>query len=193
MSKIFFTADLHFNHANIIRYSNRPFLRKSDLDNNGEWISDKVKFKRCKEMNRELIRRWNNVVSKDDVVYHVGDFAFGSNYKKFISKLNGNIVFFKGNHDNQLETCLKSAFLEFGGKVIFVRHEPPIQFQEMTLEQRIIENCDFMICGHVHDRWKYKVIYGKPIINVGVDVWNLKPVTSLEILKLYYKIVKNID
>ena len=43
--KTFFIADTHFNHDNIIRYCNRPFVT-------------------CKEMDRQLIEKWNKVVKK---------------------------------------------------------------------------------------------------------------------------------
>ena len=52
-------SDTHFNHANIIQYCDRPF---ADVE----------------QMNKELIKRWNNTVAKDDIVYQLGDFAFGS-------------------------------------------------------------------------------------------------------------------
>ena len=39
MGKIFFTGDLHFGHANVIAFDNRP-------------------FKTVEEMDAELIRRW---------------------------------------------------------------------------------------------------------------------------------------
>jgi calcineurin-like phosphoesterase family protein len=47
-----------FFHRNIIQYSNRPF----------ESVED---------MNEQMIQRWNKQVKKDDIVYHLGDFAFG--------------------------------------------------------------------------------------------------------------------
>ena len=48
MGKIFFTGDLHFGHANVIAFDNRP-------------------FKTVEEMDAELIRRWNNKVGKGDL------------------------------------------------------------------------------------------------------------------------------
>ncbi len=48
---IFLSADHHFSHANIIRYTDRPF---ADVE----------------EMDLELVRRWNEVVSKDDTVFY---------------------------------------------------------------------------------------------------------------------------
>ena len=52
----FFTADTHFGHANIIKYTNRPFDSPNHMDD-------------------ILIANWNAVVGPDDEVYHLGDFA----------------------------------------------------------------------------------------------------------------------
>ena len=54
MGEIFFTGDLHFGHANVIAFDNRP-------------------FESVEEMDAELIRRWNNKVGKGDLTYVLGD------------------------------------------------------------------------------------------------------------------------
>src|SRR5690606_2613015 len=38
----------------------------------------------------------------------------------------------------------------------------------------------WLICGHVHQNWKFK----EKMINVGVDVWDFKPVSIDEIKKV---------
>ena len=53
----FFTGDQHFDHANIIRFCNRPFTS-------------------VEEMNETIIENWNSIVSNKDDVYCLGDFAF---------------------------------------------------------------------------------------------------------------------
>jgi len=82
---IWFTADHHFNHANIIKYCNRPF---SSVD----------------EMNNELVRRWNEVIKPDDTVYHLGDFTLEGveTFYKFFMQLNGKILIIPGGHDYRL-------------------------------------------------------------------------------------------
>ncbi len=84
--KIFFCSDTHISHINILKYVNRPF---ADIH----------------EMNRELVRRWNSVVSADDTVYHLGDVAFGSvkTAEEVLFSLNGKIVLVAGNHDRRLK------------------------------------------------------------------------------------------
>lgn len=53
---IYYTADLHFGHANIIKLCHRPFAS-------------------IEEMDEKLIEKWNNKVKNGDTVYIVGDFA----------------------------------------------------------------------------------------------------------------------
>lgn len=162
--KVYFTADLHLNHANIIKYAHRP-------------------FKNISHMNREIIKRWNKKVNKDDLVYHVGDFCFKgqTNARMFEEKLNGNIVHIFGNHDrnNGVKTYIEKCMMYFGGKEVFVQHRPP----------EIVVFSDFSICGHVHNSWLYKVMDDNHIvINVGVDMHNYEPISTISLLKLYNKI-----
>ena len=82
MSKIFITSDTHFSHKNIIKYCNRPFSS-------------------VEEMNSVLTDNWNSIVSKDDLVIHLGDFSFGrtiESIKNHLDKLNGNKILILGNH-----------------------------------------------------------------------------------------------
>ncbi|CAB4196743.1 COG4186 Predicted phosphoesterase or phosphohydrolase [uncultured Caudovirales phage] len=82
----FFTSDLHINHFNIIKYTNRPFTS-------------------TKEMDEALIDNWNAVVKPGDTVYNLGDFGFGSaDYLISVNKrLNGHKHFVWGNHDKELQ------------------------------------------------------------------------------------------
>lgn len=82
MSRIFLTSDLHLGHDNIIEYSNRP-------------------FDSLEEMHEVIIDRWNTVVSKDDTVFVLGDYAMGdraTELSKLLS-LNGTKILVNGNHD----------------------------------------------------------------------------------------------
>lgn len=80
MSSIFFTSDSHFGHNNVIKYCNRPFSSIGEMD-------------------EKLISEWNNTVSKNDTVYHLGDFTFGD-HKPYLNRLNGkNKYLILGNHD----------------------------------------------------------------------------------------------
>jgi calcineurin-like phosphoesterase family protein len=193
MTQVFFTSDCHFDHANIIKFCDRPFWRNNDLVGEGKiasrvWVSDKRKIECCQWMNETLVKKWNSKVKNEDIIYHIGDFAFkgSNNTRKWEEKLNGSIVHIQGNHDlnNGVKTFIVKCIMEFGNKSILVQHHPPHTIQEIP------EWCDFVLCGHVHDKWKHKVIEGIPIINVGVDVWDFEPVSVESILK-YFHLVKN--
>jgi calcineurin-like phosphoesterase family protein len=82
----FITSDTHFGHANIIKYSNRPFSS-------------------VQEMDEELIARWNAKVPKNAVVYHLGDFAFAPSGRihEILRQLNGRIRLLWGNHDKSIK------------------------------------------------------------------------------------------
>ena len=79
---IWFTADQHFDHKNIIRLCGRP-------------------FNSVEEMNDTLVQNWNNVVANDDTIYVLGDFAW-KNPSPYIEELNGNTAFIIGGHDKKL-------------------------------------------------------------------------------------------
>ena len=80
--KVFFTSDTHFNHANILKFCDRP-------------------FKNVEEMNETIIVNWNKVIGKDDTVFHLGDFCLGGSaeWTKILDRLNGKIHLIVGNHD----------------------------------------------------------------------------------------------
>ena len=69
---IFYIADWHYNHANILAYDNRP-------------------FKTVEEMNTALVERWNSVVTPTDTVYVLGDMFWGGEAKA-VSVLDSSLA-----------------------------------------------------------------------------------------------------
>ncbi|WP_363325343.1 metallophosphoesterase [uncultured Methylobacterium sp.] len=83
MTKTLFTADLHLNHAGVIRMSNRPFADVA-------------------EMNEAIIDAWNSRVRPGDAVWFLGDFAMGASpaeCQAFFGRLHGIKHLVRGNHD----------------------------------------------------------------------------------------------
>jgi len=140
-----------------------------------------------------LIRRWNERVKPEDIVYHLGDFCFRRTkyvvdgeemkykeevtrgYEYYASQLNGKIILIKGNHDSRKDTgsLLTSATINYGGIDWFLQHEPVARFK-------------FNMHGHVHNLWKVKRQGPSILVNVGVDVWDFYPVSISEILEAIY-------
>jgi calcineurin-like phosphoesterase family protein len=85
MSKIWFSADLHFNHKNIIAHAHRS-------------------FRNVDEMNEQIIDNWNRLIQQDDMVYLLGDVSWSSRTKTvpLIYRLKGRIFLIRGNHDNDI-------------------------------------------------------------------------------------------
>lgn len=156
----FITSDLHLGHEKIISYCERP-------------------FKHIDEMDDALIDNWNSVVNWDDTVLHVGDFSFG-NSQNYINRLNGNIIFIKGNHDDVNLTRIENLHFNYGGLNIFMVHDPALAFISPTKH---------IICGHIHNLFKElkQKKSNKHIINAGTDVWNYTPVNIDTIIKLFNK------
>lgn len=184
MQKIFFTADTHFGHENVIQFDKRPFASADEMD-------------------EEMIRRWNNKVGKGDLVYVLGDMIWKSitNYAEpLIKSLNGQIILIKGNHDqfikngkakkalagikdyddivvtledgNKRRCILSHYFMPFynGHRYqTILLHGHSHSSEESNIEQEIAKN--------LNERGFQNEIY-----NVGCMHWNYEPVTLDEIL-----------
>jgi calcineurin-like phosphoesterase family protein len=51
------------------------------------------------EMDEEMVKRWNETVKPTDKVYHLGDVVINRKSLSIMSRLNGDKVLIRGNHD----------------------------------------------------------------------------------------------
>ena len=170
---VFFTADTHFYHQNILRYCRRP-------------------FKSVEEMNRKLIKNWNSVVGPDDYVFHLGDFCFAGSdkWKEIVSQLNGHIVLVKGNHDHMskpMELMFEHVSYEMSIEVdktrVYLNHYPFLTYAGPYKKAPIIQ-----LFGHVHsgkhmtgkDKGRTKLLFSTQY-DVGVDNNNYTPISWKQI------------
>ena len=83
MGNIWFTADLHLGHANIIRYCSRP-------------------FEGAAEMDATLLGAINHSVQPGDTLWILGDFSCRgrspAHYREQINCRDVRLIL--GNHDN---------------------------------------------------------------------------------------------
>lgn len=158
---LFVTSDQHWGHKNIVLYCKRP-------------------FKSVEEMNQTMIERWNSVVSDNDTVLHLGDFALNLTTiqtQRLRDKLNGDIILVPGNHDystrlRDANIFILDSFFSEGvtiniGNLIF-SHRPLLNIPGSFVN----------VHGHIHD----KPSYGK-YLNVCVDVTNYTPLSFKEVKK----------
>jgi len=187
-SNLYFTADTHFFHENIIKYTKRPFFS-------------------VEEMNLTL----KNGISltNQDTLIHLGDFIHKKltfvelEYFNFIKKHKKNILII-GNHDKSItnlkllfDELYKNHYINYKGIKIELIHHPDLQNGD----------ADLTLCGHVHNNWLYKLpgesyeflrkgrgfdkeryVFKVPTINLGVELWNYKAIPIEKIISLYYKI-----
>jgi calcineurin-like phosphoesterase family protein len=177
--KTFFTSDTHFFHSRIIQYCLRPF---ADVN----------------EMNETLIANWNNVVTPDDVVYHLGDFAFGdaNGVDQVMRRLNfKHFHFVKGNHDKPFCDWYHSnkddTYLA-----------PKVSLYQSHLETKI-EGHKFTLCHYAMRIWNESHrgalhLYGhshgtlpddcnSKSFDVGVDCHDFAPISLERVLHLMSK------
>lgn len=130
MTKIYITADQHFFHGNIIKYCNRP-------------------FDSYQEMNEVMIKKWNEVVGKNDIVIHLGDFAFRNKASLIRPRLNGIIILIRGNHDLNLKN--EDGFIIVEGTLSigdFILSHRPLLKGEIPVGKT-------NVFGHIHHQPAY--------------------------------------
>jgi len=87
MPAVFLTSDTHFGHAGVCHFTREDGVTKLRPWNDPD------------EMDEEMIRRWNDRVRPSDKVYHLGDVVINRRALKTLSRLNGDKVLIRGNHD----------------------------------------------------------------------------------------------
>lgn len=142
MGKKFYISDWHYGHKNVLGFDNRPFTS-------------------IEQMNEELIRRWNSVVSAGDLVYILGD-MFWCTPKiaaPIMEQLNGQKVLVKGNHDRWHDSKFDKLFVKID------------EYMEIEDEGRKVVLCHYPIpCfknhfygwihlyGHVHNSFEWNMM-----------------------------------
>lgn len=180
LSNVFFTADLHFHHKNILKHCPKRGevggFDPEDVEAHDKW----------------LIEKWNSTIGKKDIVYILGDFAFGPSecVKKLLGKLNGQKFLILGNHDKSSDhlngyfkqiTQMKSVTFKKSNYdfldedfMVFMCHYPMITWPN--------KHYGCVEChGHCHNRLtEYNEESPDLRIDIGIDngfkLWSLKDI-----------------
>lgn len=169
---IYFTSDLHFNH-------NKPFLYEARG------------FSCVEDMNEAIVRNWNSIVGKDDIVFCLGDLCFGytenNNNLDLIKSLNGHIALILGNHDTEnkikyYQECPNIDIITFGYRVKYKKRNFYLSHYPMLTANRGKEKPTWCISGHTHNTEKFDK--NLPLnYCVCLDAHNLYPVSIKEVFK----------
>lgn len=161
-----YTADTHFGHENVIGFCGRP-------------------FKNASQMDATLIENLKAHVTPDDDLWILGDFAFGPKAKEssyltdIFEQLPGaRIHLIVGNHDQAPTLALP---WDSTAHIAEVRDGIKSQANTLCHYPMITWNHSrrqaLQLFGHVHNNW----LGSRNSVNVGVDVWDFKPVRFRDI------------
>lgn len=183
LDKLFFTSDSHFLHERILEFCHRPFESNE-------------------HQTEELIRRWNEVVPEDGIVFHLGDLCWTGNIDfiaRLNERLNGSINLVYGNHDmtNRLDReVIKNIFKSYGGNTmdiasILVRNDNNKQLICCHYPMLYWPTNTIMLHGHVHSgptsTASDKMTFHPMRYDVGVDANNYKPISYIELMNIIEK------
>jgi calcineurin-like phosphoesterase family protein len=125
--KTFITSDLHFGHANIMKFCPDTRARfKNDVA----------------YMNEAMVREWNEIVGPEDLTYILGDVAFCNVQKAtaFLRRMNGRKILIVGNHDKKLvqdksfctefESVQEYLDINYAGNKVVMFHYPIFEWDQ---------------------------------------------------------------
>ena len=100
MPSVFLVSDTHFGHAGVCR-----FTRNDGVTKLRPWTDPD-------EMDEAMVKAWNEKVKLTDKVYHLGDVVINRKSLSIMSRLNGDKVLIRGNHDIFKDTDYREHFRE---------------------------------------------------------------------------------
>ena len=145
-------------------------------------------FKDVDEMTQHIINSWNSVVGKEDLVYHLGNFAWDpKTAQDAISQLNGQIWFIMGEHDAPIAELWSKKMLPSNCKV--ERQIMPLELMQTTLSYWPLRDWPrradgfWSVIGHPDKT--YKSDPKQKVINVSTDLWKFKPQELPKLLGIF--------
>jgi calcineurin-like phosphoesterase family protein len=170
-------SDTHFGHANVIKYSERPFASADEMD-------------------AALIAGHNAVVGPSQTVLWVGDVSFHGldRTREILAALHGRKILVRGNHDRSAAQMARLGFdlvadaltLNLDGRLVRVSHLPYRGMDSREVATRSEGDSrrekglpvwerrgadEWLLHGHTHSRVKRS----GQAIHVGVDAWGYRP------------------
>jgi len=132
------------------------------------------------EMNKVLLKNWNDTVCFNDIVYFLGDISYGESAEDmdyWLKRLSGNIVFIKGDEDisENVEFLLDYVTVDIGNKHFCLVHNPtdaPEDFDGWIIHAH----------NYSHDFEKQPFVdRERKTINISLEATDYRPIEFAEI------------
>jgi calcineurin-like phosphoesterase family protein len=136
MPNIFFIADQHFHHKNILTFKRSdnglPLRQFDDVD----------------EMNEHMVEQHNRVVKPEDKVYFLGDVTMSRNAKglEILGRLNGEKILVKGNHD----LCSAHQYLNYFKDIRGTHQFDGMILSHIPIHPESLARWGCNVHGHLH-------------------------------------------
>jgi calcineurin-like phosphoesterase family protein len=168
---IYVCSDFHFYHDKDFLYAPRG-------------------FRSIEEANAEMIKRYNEVVEEEDIVYILGDLglnATGHEICELVAKLKGKKYLVIGNHDSnvRVEAYKESGLFEavdFGFRLVYNKKTFWLTHYPM-LVANYDDKPNYNIHGHTHD-FNHLHADWPHCIDVSPETNNCYPISMEDILEI---------
>lgn len=166
--KIYFWSDQHFNHNNIIRFSDRPFHTTI-------------------EMNEYMYSQYFEIIKPEDLVVFGGDIAFGDieETKQRLKQLPGQKILVLGNHDFDKNNpvlreyhCFDATVMAFVYQEVFENKICNVLVTHYPLDLSYLPENTINVHGHIHVH-----LAGERRINMAVEHTKYAPMLLKEKIK----------
>jgi calcineurin-like phosphoesterase family protein len=181
----------YLGHANILKYCKRPFLSESErleldtFDDHDAQRKLRISRESLDLHDTTIIDNINAVVGRYDILWHLGDFAFGGfeRARRYRDRIHCQTIYLVwGNHDDaSVRPLFEDCFFQGGGgsssnpprllvvegQRIFLNHYPMLSWEKSYKGA-------WMLHGHVHGNIRRNPItcaaYDQMLIcDTGVD------------------------
>jgi calcineurin-like phosphoesterase family protein len=177
MSLVYFIGDLHFGHKKVgtEKYPGKPF---------------RTEFKSVEEHDEFLCAKWRDKIKQRDLVFVLGDCAFGAPHLERFAELPGRKILVRGNHDT-LSAQRYLVFFEDIFGLHKIRQRPygtfwlshcPIHPQELRGGRNIHGHVHSnTVCGIEHHNEGY---FDSNYMNASAEMIGYEPRTIEELIEI---------
>ena len=174
MPSVFLVSDTHFGHAGVCRFTHEDTGVKIR-----PWTDPD-------EMDEFMVKAWNETVGPNDKVYHLGDVVINRKALKIMSRLNGDKVLIRGNHDIFRDDEYRMYFRELRAYHVM----NGMILSHIPIHEESLGRFGTNIHGHLHSRRVMRRDFFSDQLeldvryhNVSVEQTDFRPILFEDVIK----------